>query len=224
VRAGAEFHERVLGPRQEARVGTVLWVIDTLIKERLAAGDTPRSDGFFEQREGREQPPAYELAEGVLLRAANEYEERKVPYIGALFASVAFRADIALPYANLLLRLADRLGYRQLQAIAFFAENAGSEQLARLEAERERKGGWWFANGVGVELDEAGDIGLFGIEQESGAVTHPRATLSSGGIESAQLSRIALTPLGRNLYELMELDRLPQGEKDRILDLIRAGH
>jgi hypothetical protein len=33
-----------------------------------------------------------------------------------------------------------------------------------------------------------------------------------------------VTPLGRNLYELMELHRIPKEEKDRILELIRAGH
>ena len=189
----------------------------------MQEGEIPRSDGFLEA-DDEGNSAGSELLEGAMIHAANAYQQRKVPYIGFLWSSLLFRSDVSPDYGHFLLSLADRLTYRQLQAIAFIAENAGREQLARLEAEREHKGGWSFANGLGVELNEAGDVGLFGIEQASGAVTHPRATMSSAGIESAQLSKIGLTPLGRNLYELMELHRIPEEEKNRILDLIRAGH
>jgi hypothetical protein len=61
-----------------------------------------------------------------MLHAASAYQERKVPYIGFLWASLLFRPDLSLDYAHVLLRLADRVSYRQLQVIAFLAENASA--------------------------------------------------------------------------------------------------
>jgi hypothetical protein len=189
----------------------------------MEAGEQPRSDGFLEADEEGNSAGS-ELLEGAMIHAANAYQQRKVPYIGFLWSSLLFRSDVSPDYGHFLLNFADRLTYRQLQAIAFFAENAGAVELNRLEAEREYRGHWPFANGLGVELSEGGDLGVFGIEQAGGAVAHPRGGYGANDIESSPLSNVALTPLGRNLYELMELHRIPTEEKDRILDLIRAGH
>jgi hypothetical protein len=223
-KVGAEIHERILGPRQVERVGVALAAAGGQITKRLESGDALRDDGFFVE-EDPEHSPAAELLEGVLLRAADAYQQRKVPYIGFLWASLLFRPDITPDYGHLLLRLADRLTYRQLQALAFFAENANSDELTQLEGRREEEGHWAFADGLGIELNElGGDLGLLGVAQADGTVIRSAGTYNGGDLERVNLWNIALTPLGRNLYELMELDRIPTQEKEGILKLIRAGH
>jgi hypothetical protein len=179
--------ERLLEPFQRRRASEAFDVGVGRAIQRMQGGEQPRRDGFLEA-DHEENAPAWELLEGAMIHAANAYQQRKVPYIGFLWSSLLFRSDLSPDYGHFLLNLADRLTYRQLQAIAFFAENAGSDDLARLQAEREQQGGWWFADGLGVELNEGGDVGLFGIKQASGAVTHPRGTMGSGGIESANLA------------------------------------
>ena len=159
-----------------------------------------------------------------MLHAASAYQERKVPYIGFLWASLLFRPDLSLDYAHVLLRLADRVSYRQLQVIAFLAENAGSEGLSRLQTKREEEGHWSFSNGLAVELAELGDLSLFGFRQEDGSVPRPAGTYGGGDPESLNLHVFALTPLGKDVYDLMELQRIPAEEKEHIFDLIRVEH
>jgi hypothetical protein len=221
---GLAVWERLLEPLQRRRAAGVFAVAVGRAEERLDSGETVRSDGFLDtDREGNS--PASELLEGTMIHAANAYQERKVPYMGFLWSSLLFRADITQDYAHLLLRLADRLTYRQLQALAYFAENANSDELTRLEAKREEEGHWPFADGLGIELNElGGDLGLLGLAQADGTVIRVAGTWNGGDLERANLWQIAVTSLGRNLYELMELGRIPEQEKRRILDLIRADH
>ena len=77
-------------------------------QERLEDGETPRDDGFFDPGIEGHDAPAEELLEGALLFAANAYEQRKVPLIGRLYASLVF-TSIPVAHANWLLRLAERL-------------------------------------------------------------------------------------------------------------------
>jgi hypothetical protein len=71
-----EFRERVLGHREAVRVFDAITVAKARIDERLAAGDVPRSDGFFDAWQGT-WSDADELLEGVLLAAQREYQEGK---------------------------------------------------------------------------------------------------------------------------------------------------
>jgi hypothetical protein len=90
------------------------------ISVRLLAGDEPRNDGFFEDRDG-ERSPAEELLEGVLLRAADEHEERKLKYLSLLYSSLAFDSSVDPAYANYLLRVASGLTYGHSSASPLLA-------------------------------------------------------------------------------------------------------
>jgi len=81
-KAGAEVHDRLLAPRQQARAGGALKILFEEYSRRREAGDAERTDTFFEK--GGE-----EITEGVLLQAMNAYEERKAPILGRLLASFA---------------------------------------------------------------------------------------------------------------------------------------
>jgi len=218
---GAEFHERVLAPRERARAAAALAVAAVRANERAEAGEARRADEFFEAR-GEGGVPAEELLEGVLARAGAAYDQRRVPHLGALYASIEYRSDITPTHAHQLLRLADNLSYRQLVIIAFFHDRAGNTELVHLGGRREVEGRWRFDEGLGPDLQELADNpGVLGIEQSDGRVIAVGQTWNGSDIETVDaLGNITLTALGQLLYELMDLDRIPSDEKDGIFRLM----
>jgi hypothetical protein len=128
-RVGADLRQRVLGPREELRVGAAAAHAGAMIQILLDAGKQPRDDGFFDAPPG-ERPAAEELLEGVLLQARDAYEEKKVRLLGIMYAQLAFHPEISAPTANHLLSLAERLTYRQL-VVMVIAQGEGNRELLR---------------------------------------------------------------------------------------------
>src|SRR6266542_3626677 len=62
-RVGAELRQRLLGPREEIRVGAAAAFAGAAIASALETGRPPRDDGFFDEREG-DRPAADEILEG----------------------------------------------------------------------------------------------------------------------------------------------------------------
>src|SRR4051794_37196438 len=71
-RVADEIVGRWLAPRQAVRTGAVYVLARDQISARIVAGEQPRDDFFRADRTGRS--PAEELLEGILLKAAGEYE------------------------------------------------------------------------------------------------------------------------------------------------------
>jgi hypothetical protein len=145
ARVGTEVYDRLLAPRQRARVGGALGAAAARIGERLDAGDVPRADGFFDAGLD-DRPQAEEVLEGALMTAANAWEERKVVPLGRLYANLAFDDSISPRWANYLLRVADSLTYTQLVLLAVLAkkvfQNEGAGWLiSNLSAVSSRIGG-----------------------------------------------------------------------------------
>ncbi len=85
--------------------------------ERIAAGDSLRDDGWFDERpKGRSA--AAEICEGTLLIAQREHQERKVEFYGYLLANLSFDPDVDEYLANWLLKVASELTWMQLVLIA----------------------------------------------------------------------------------------------------------
>lgn len=220
-RIGSEIHDRVLAPRQRERAGLALGIAVGKLGEQN--NDPPRSDGFFDSSAAGERSDAEELLEGVLLRAMNAYQERKVPYMGRFFAAVARRADISPAYAHVLLRIVDEMTYRQFVTLAYLAENLGSQEILALAVARDEGGPWQLPDGFDRELIELGEgMGLLGIRQEDGNVIPAATTYGGGDITKHDLSTVTLSDLGQDLYDLLGLSELPSDEKDGVLDLLQG--
>jgi hypothetical protein len=125
---GGEIRQRFLGPREEARIGAVIALAVVAIADELKSGRAPRSDGFFETQ-GNRPPAAHELLEGVLLKARDAYEERKLPLLANLYQAFVFDANISPALGNHLLELASRLTYQQ---IVFMAVTQDEVRRSRL--------------------------------------------------------------------------------------------
>jgi hypothetical protein len=126
-----------LDNRGAMQVGGAIAVIESDAQERRERGESPGDDAFFDSR-GEMRPEAEELLEGVLLHAANTYEERKLPFLAHLYDGVAHDANVAAADALYLVRAADQLTYRQLAGLAVFARvDAYVMDLARAQAARD---------------------------------------------------------------------------------------
>lgn len=132
VKVGSDLKRRFLGPREEMRIGGVMIAAGARIQEKLDRGETPRTDGFFDTPEDSSRPPAEELLEGVLLKARDSFDEKRLDLLGRLYASIAF-SDIAPVHASHLIHLAGDLTYRQLVALGI----AGAQTLTKQPLLRE---------------------------------------------------------------------------------------
>ncbi len=202
-RVGAEIHDRVLASRQQTRAGATLAVAGDRIRVRLENAEQPRQDGFFES-DGSRRTAAEELLEGTLLTAADAYEEGKVPLLGRLYANLAFDESVSPAHANYLLRLADRLTFRQLRYVQLFGTYSSDSALIDLDVAR-AEGDWQPAPDVVAELNEIGNLDIIGITQGAGGVPRPMSSSPTGSVVLAGLGRIELRPLGATLYRLMGL-------------------
>jgi hypothetical protein len=122
-RVALDIRNRILSPRETARVGAVIALAAQDIEERLRAGQSPRTDGFFEDEVPTHETSAEELVEGTLLVAQRAYEEGKIPFLGKLLATMAFDASLTPAMGHALLRLMDALTYRQLLILSIAGRN-----------------------------------------------------------------------------------------------------
>lgn len=119
---GQEIKDRFLGSREKVRIGATFAFAVAKIQENIKQGQKIREDDFFKDQP-EERATAKEILEGILLASQREHEEKKCKFYGSLYANIAFHPEIDRAQANLLIRLAERLSYRQLCLLALFAKN-----------------------------------------------------------------------------------------------------
>jgi hypothetical protein len=207
VAAGEEICDRILSPREKARVGAALAVSATRTQERLEAGDQVREDEFI--RDGTDRPPIEQVTEGLLLAAQRAYDEKKVPFIGRLSANLNFRPDLDIQSASVLVRLADQLSYQQLCLLRLCYENVSGRPLQGGKATDKVKSPAHAALlSDFLELERAGFIYMNG-----------NAVL---GLTDIDPPNARLQLFGAHLYELMELDQIPTDDIDRLRKTLDA--
>jgi hypothetical protein len=219
--AGRTMKSRLLSANEEARIGTALYVALERFKEREDAGEKPRKDGFFEP--GGDPRGALE---GALLAAARSYDEKKVPFVGAFYASFVFDERVSIAEAHFMLTLLDRLTYQQFCAMSYFADpgsQAEREQI-QLAAEEENTPS---SPALLSELFELANLGLLGARQgdpaEVRSFGETYATFGGGiPIVARQASRLALTSLGGSLARMAELHKIPDADKEAIGSKLRG--
>lgn len=112
--------DRALGRREQKRVLEVVRLASARLEELLAAGETLRTDGFFDD-DPTDRSRAEEILEAVLLVAQREHEQRKLPYVANVFANLAVTEGLSQAQANLLVRISSELSYTQIRLLVIFA-------------------------------------------------------------------------------------------------------
>lgn len=222
LRRAGEAVVNMVSRRGAERAGAALLVIQVDAAERAEHGEAPRSDGFSESHNGR-RPDSDELLEGVLMHAAASYEERKVMLLGHLYDGIAFDASVSTEEAHYLLKLADRLTYRQLVALATLQDPESFERLAKASYQRD-EGTTGPTDALALELDDLADQGVLGVLVKGGdEVVRPGELIASAGRASAKdFQSLQPTQTGLNLHRLMRLDTIPVENRARLLDELSA--
>lgn len=209
-RYGVDFARRYLGPREKVRVGAAFSFAVQRIEERRINGDAVRDDGFFlSPIEGRAD--ADEILEGVLLTAQREHEEKKVPFLGYLWANVAFEEQIDRSTANHAIRLAQELSYRQLCLLALVRRK---DEFELPESAAQSPAGMsWEAWSLWEELDDLG----FAKKELVGV---PGRLPTNIGSPAA----LTLWTFGLLLYDLLDLSKIKRDELAKLAALLLEGH
>jgi hypothetical protein len=205
-----EIKHRLLGKREEERIGATIAFAAKKIRENIENGLQVRQDSFF-QKQHNERAAAEEILEGVLLAAQREHQEKKLLFYGNLVANIAFHPEIDRAQANLLIKLGERISYRQMCLLSFFMRVGTSN----LRQEDYRSNGNVGTVRVAL-LQEIYDLYLQGMLNASGVALLGLADISP--------SKIKVQGTGVTLYGLMELEELWKvGMQDieKIIKLLR---
>ncbi len=220
-RVGVEVYDRLLVARQQERVGTVLAVALDDAQARAADGGKIRDDGFFDSG-GCQRSDAEELLEGVLLQAANAYQERKLRHLGAILPSFAVRSDISAAAGHWLMRLADRLSWRQLVVLSIFFDPP-EELFVRRDLDQAESGATSLPTGLGEEVEELGAFGLLAEATDDGEVVRAGTTIrGASGLLGLPMVLWRLAYPGRLLVEVARLDDISTAERESILNGLLA--
>ena len=211
--AGRAIQGRLLTRNEEVRIGGALAVALARIEEREAAGEQPRKDGLSDPGT---DPRG--VLEGTLLSAARSYDQKKVPFIGAFYASFVFEEKVSINAAHFLLNLLDSLTYHHLCALAYFADLADDDRMhSRVATEAS---GARMSPMLVAEITELSNMGLLGLRQANGAVLPFGSTWSTIGggasVDAKIAGVIAPLELGTNLVCMAELDKIPDADKQGI--------
>jgi len=153
------------------------------------------------------------------MAAARSYDELKVPYIGAFYASFVFEEDVDVDTAHLLMSLWDRLTYHSLSTLAYFADPEKIEERMYIQAAAEEEG-LEMSPTLAADLRSLTDLELLGVRRADGQVTAFGSTWGTVGGGDTTLFKVAgsLAPmkLGETLIRLAELNQIPITDKDKI--------
>jgi len=210
-----------LDDRGAMRVGAAITVIETDAEQHRENGEPPRSDGYFDPR-GELRPEAEDLLEGVLLVAANTYEEKKLPYLAHLYDGVVHDESVAAADGLYLVRAADQLTYRQLIGLAVFASaERYVMDLARAQAARDE--GASIDPAFAWEFNDLAMRGLLGIESTDGIPRNPAGLVGGNAMTDFPYGQGRLMPPGDTLHRLMRLSSIPEGEQREWLSGLGGG-
>lgn len=205
-RIGLEISNTFLGNREQVRIGATYGNALVEIKRRIDAGDKPRSDNFYESKKN-ERSNAETILEGVLIKAKNEYEEKKIKLYSLFLANLTFDESTDFNKANTLLRLVEQLSYRQIVILSFFFK------YKELNIDR-----WDITFLRDAELPiyhdfyaELMDLYNKMLIQQTG----------KGGI-SMGIIDITISPIGVKISQLMNLDSIPIDDIQKIEEEIAA--
>jgi len=210
-----DFTNRLLGHREEQRIGAVIRYFWDKYQENLAAGNGPRQDGFFEDASD-DRAAAKEVFEGVLLAAQREHQEKKLRFFGNLVANIAFHPEYDRAHANQLIKVAEELSYRQLCLLSIFARNDQSDISLRQQNYQGQRTG-------SVEL-----IGLLGEIYDlcrrqllNDPTEQPDGRLLVLELQTIVPSKLSVYSAGDSLYYLMELWHIDDRDLVPLIELLQ---
>ena len=203
----AEIKNRILGRQEVVRIGATIAFAAVKIQENISNGQQIRQDGFF-QKQPDERTTGEEILEGILLVAQREHQEKKLQFYGNLVANIAFHPEIDRAQANLLIRLGERISYRQICLLALFVHKEKFDLRQEDYTKVESIGGAKVAL-----LQEIYDLYSQGMLNASGVAMF--------GLGDVTPSKMNVQGTGVMIYNLMELGKVNTQDLNEVAMLLR---
>lgn len=193
---GIEISERIMGPREKARMSATYILATEKIKQRLDNGELPRSDDFFNKKDN-DRSSAESILEGILQKAKNEHEEKKLPFYSSFLSNLSFDNNIDFNRSITYLKIIDRLSYQQICILSYINDFKQIEfdKWSSLFINNQEAQSYLDFYSELVELFELNVLKQFGGKSLSGP-------------KNAELSYI-----GMQLYTLMDLSEINNEDK-----------
>lgn len=204
-KAGLELSEKLLSPREMVRVGATYVLAFNKITNEISKGKKVREDDFFTiQKDDRSKSET--LLEGTLLKARNEYEEKKIKYYSNFIANLNFDESISFEKGNTLLRILEQLSYRQISILAYF------EGIDTINTER------WE-----VSFKDKSELGIYqDFYSELMNLYSQKLLQQSGNGISMSASSLKISPFGKTMCALLETRDLDTEDKKLIQTTIET--
>lgn len=206
-KVGTEISEKIMGPREQARVGATYTLALDKIANLLKNGKQVREDEFFLEQEN-DRSKSETILEGTLLKVRNEYEEKKVKLYSNLLANLSFDNSISFDKGNTLLRILEQLSYRQITILAYFSE------IESLSTER------WM-----ISFKDISELGQYqDFYSELMDIYNKQLLQQTGGGISMGVSTLGISPLGKTMCNLIDIQEINEDDKKEVpktIELIR---
>ena len=120
----SEIAHQILGNLQRKKVLASANITCETIVQNLDKGKQLRTDDFFKFHHNpiveENESPASKLFDGSLLKAKEEYDSKKIPFISFFTANIFFAPNINESKAIVMLEILGKLTYRQLCGLYIF--------------------------------------------------------------------------------------------------------
>lgn len=197
---GQEIKLRYISPREEIRIGASFAFAIHKLQENLKNGSQIRTDQFFDSNEN-DRAGSEEILEGIILGAQKEYEERKVKYLGNLYANICTNSKISREQANQLIKTINNLSYRQLCIIQLLKETKSDPLNSKLAKTDEFK---IEQHDIMIEIRDMQHKGLLSIIWRLMDIDDNSAPIP--------INDINITDSGSLFCEILSLDEIPKIE------------
>ena len=206
-KVGTEISEKIMGPREQARIGATCTLALEKISKMIEDGKEVRDDDFFDAQKN-DRSKSESILEGTFLKARNEYEEKKIKCYSNFLANLNFESSVSFEKGNTLLRILEQLSYRQIAILAYFTD------IDELSTER-----WMISFKDKKELGKYQDFYF-----ELMDIYNKQLLQQTGGGISMSASHLGISPLGEILCNLINIEEIEEDDKLEIaktIELIR---
>ncbi len=221
---GTEISERMIGPREKIRAGAVFAYAAADIRKRLEANENPRDDGFFDKIHTR-RSAADEVLESVILKAQREPEERKIQYMSYLFSNIVFNPQIDVHTAHQFVKIAEELTYRHLciMKLSLQANEYGVLDLEQanftLTFRSVIKDCFNLYNWGYIDGDNRFMYRLYELYAKGPQLVGDSTDSKYQGLMNKDTKTVE--GIGKNIFELMNLDLIPNEDIDTIVQTFK---
>lgn len=202
---GNEISNKLLGNREEIRVGATLAYSVEKLDQAINNGKNIRMDNFYHSENGH-RSNAETLLEGTLLKSRNEFEEKKLRYYANFIANINLDSSISFERGNTLLRILERLSYRQIVILSYF------------NSERFLDTAKWMVSFTRIEA-----LGQFqDFYSEIMDLYNSQLLQQPGDGISTGISGLKLSSLGVTICQLLELNDVDNEDLKRVYASIKS--